>query len=147
MRTALIVLIAVFASSCAFGSLPGQSGHLQEGVYAHTDPYTTEIVELRGGRFRYWFASDVITDSDPHYPLSGHYGLSNDTVILRNPQIYQPRFRFRIFHGVATLWNKMALDYWRKHPKDQQFRTLFKQAYTPEEIWRADFRRRLQWKD
>jgi hypothetical protein len=143
----LVSIIAILIAPFALASLPGESGALQEGVYAHVDPYNKEIVELRRGTFRYWFSSDAKSDADPHYPLSGRYVFSDGFLLLQHPQIYQPRFRFRIFKGVATLWNKTALQHWKDHPRDQQFRTLFKQAYTPEEIWRADFHRRLKWND
>jgi hypothetical protein len=148
VRIATLALsLAIVVSSSASAGLPGQSGALQEGVYARVDPYTREIVELRNGRFRYWFSSDAISDSDPHYPLSGRYSLSEDSVVLNHAQVDHPQFRFRMFNGVATLWNKTALDYWRDQPKKKQFCTLFKQAYTPEEIWRSDFHRRLKWND
>ena len=68
MRIATLAsFLAIAVSSSAFAGLPGESGALQEGVYAHTDPYTKEIVELRNGKFRYWFSSDVITDSRSHH--------------------------------------------------------------------------------
>src|SRR5205814_2008002 len=86
-------------------SSPGRSGALEEGLYGHVDPYNKEIVELRAGRFRYWFSSDAKSDSDPHYPLSGRYDFRDGVLSLQHQQIYQPKFRFRIFKGVATLWN------------------------------------------
>ena len=146
-KATLIPFLLALATVASFAGLPGKTGHLKEGVYAHTDPYSKEIVELKSGRFRYWFSSDMKTNADPSYPLSGRYDFRDGFVLLHHQQIYQPKFRFRIFKGVATLWNKMALDYWREHPTDQQFRTLFRQQYTAEEIWRSDFHRRLKWND
>ena len=144
---ALIFFTLLLATVPSCAGLPGQPSNLREGVYAHTDPYNTEIVELKNGRFRYWFSSDMKTNVDPSYPLSGRYEFRDGVVILHNQEIYQSTYRFRIFKGVTTLWNKTALDHWRDHPSDQQFRTLFMQNYTPEEIWRSDFRRRLKWND
>ena len=146
-HAALIVSTLLLATVSSFAGLPVQPSNLQEGVYAHTDPYNKEIVELKHGRFRYWFSSDMKTNVDPSYPLSGRYDFRDGVVVLHSQEIYQPKFRFRIFKGVATLWNKMALDHWKNHPNDQQFRTLFMQHYTPEEIWRSDFHRRLKWND
>jgi hypothetical protein len=147
VKNALIFSVLVLAAVPSFANLPGKPSNPQEGVYAHTDPYNKEIVELKNGRFRYWFSSDMKTNVDPIYPLSGRYEFHDGVLVLQHQQIYEPKFRFRIFKGVATLWNKIALDYWKSHPNDQQFRTLFKQQYTPEEIWRSDFHRRLKWND
>ena len=131
----------------AVASLPGEAGILQEGVYAHTDPYNKEIIELKNGRFRYWSSSDMKTNFDPSYPLTGRYEFSDGILLLKHAKIWKPRWRFRIFKGVPTLWSKTALEFWRSHPKEQQFRTLFKQRYRSEEIWRSDSHRRLQWED
>lgn len=139
MKIAALIFCGLVAALPSFAALPGKSAALEEGVYGHVDPYNKEIVELRGGRFRYWFSSDVKSNSDPHYPLSGRYDFNDGVLVLRHQQIYEPKFQFRIFKSLATLWNKTALDYWESHPNDQQFRTLFKQQYTPEEIWRPIF--------
>jgi hypothetical protein len=148
MRTAaLIPFLVALAIGESFAGLPGKPSKLKEGVYAHTDPYNKEIVELRNGHFRYWFSSDMKTNLDPTYPLSGPYDYKDGVLVLHHEQIYQSKFRFRAFKGVATLWNDIALSYWRTHPNDKQFRTLFEQQYTPEEIWRSDLHRRLKWND
>lgn len=107
MKIAALIFCGLVAALPSFAALPGKSAALEEGVYGHVDPYNKEIVELRGGRFRYWFSSDVKSNSDPHYPLSGRYDFNDGVLVLRHQQIYEPKFQFRIFEGVATLWTRL----------------------------------------
>src|SRR3954469_19213374 len=76
-RTSMnILMAAVFFSLADFVSgqeKPVPLGTVQDGVYFLDGMFQTTIVELKEGRFRYWFRSDVKFGKEPAYPLSGTY--------------------------------------------------------------------------
>jgi hypothetical protein len=53
---------------------------VEEGVYFFRNVFSTLILELAGGRYRYWFSTDV-SGPEPTYPRTGRYVV--DGVIVR----------------------------------------------------------------
>ncbi len=70
-----------------------------------------ETLELKDGRFRYLFASDVVIPNPPKYPIEGGYELKGDQLTLSSGQTYT----VRTVHGTRTLWRPAAVDYWNRH--------------------------------
>jgi hypothetical protein len=82
----------------------------QNGVYFTYTGYMTTVLELKDGRFRYWFESDLKGPEEPAYPISGSYSAQGNTIILEHPQVSQPQWTFRKVDGLATLWRPDAMD-------------------------------------
>jgi hypothetical protein len=70
-----------------------------------------ETLELKDGRFRYWFSSDSIIPNPPKYPIEGGYELKGDQLILSSGETYTSR----TLQGTQTLWRRAAVDYWDRH--------------------------------
>ena len=80
-----------------------------DGVYFTYTGDMTTVLELNGGRFRYWVESDVKEPDEPEYPLSGPFHTTADTVALLHEQCSQPTWTFRSIDGHLTLWRPDAL--------------------------------------
>jgi hypothetical protein len=60
---------------------PVPVGRVVEGTYAQRNGFQTTIVELKEGRYRYWFSSDMkIGGEVTAFPLSGPYTAANSEV-------------------------------------------------------------------
>src|SRR5882724_10165411 len=93
-------------------NLAGEIPHPIEGVYHLHNGYQSETLELRDGRFRYWFWTDC---SPPRgdLPLEGTYSvngsaltLNRNDILLGNQRIFQP------LKGMDALWRPDALERW-----------------------------------
>jgi len=73
--------------------------------------FQRETLELKDGRFRYWFASDVVVPNPQKYPTEGSYEVNRDQLALSSGQTYT----VRTLHGTPTLWRPAAVDYWNRH--------------------------------
>jgi hypothetical protein len=73
--------------------------------------FQRETLELKDGRFRYWFSSDVIISNPPKYPTEGGYEYKGDQLLLSSGKTYA----VRTLQGTRTLWCPTALDYWDHH--------------------------------
>ena len=80
-----------------------------DGVYFTYTGDMTTVLELNGGRFRYWFESDVKEPDEPEYPLSGPIRITADTIALLHEQCSQPIWTFRTMDGHLTLWRPDAV--------------------------------------
>jgi hypothetical protein len=61
---------------------------LFDGTYAtpaEVAPFFGEVLELHHGQFSYWAFSDVVSRSEPAYPLRGHFRIDGDRVVLEVP--------------------------------------------------------------
>ena len=66
---------------CSPGSKCGENGAAPEGVYTmcrDVAGFSGETIELKGGKFRYWFYSDAGSPGGP-YPLTGTYRIAGNT--------------------------------------------------------------------
>ena len=143
------ILAAVFFSLVSFVSgqeKPVALGAVQDGVYFLDGMFQTTILELKEGRFRYWFRSDVKFGKEPTYPLSGTYTNNGGSIsferkatTITNPftktekDFFQTeRWEFMRYHGQVTLWTSNSLVSWKeKHPHP----VLFPTSRKPEDIW------------
>jgi hypothetical protein len=100
---------------------------LAEGVYKTCEEvsgFSGEILELKEGRFRYWFYTDVITGREPAYPLSGTYRIKGNTLVLKHPDVPDNERLIDILNGVHILWRDDGLAYWRKERQIQPYAVL-----------------------
>lgn len=136
LSTARFIFFILCSSVLTTSVSWAETAKLEDGVYAHFDPNNTEIIELRGDRFRYWFSSDVKAKGDPEYPLSGKFIFDRGGVTLRNSKIFESRWRYRSFEGKPALWSGSALDKWLRERTIERQGILCKQKLTATEIWR-----------
>lgn len=81
------------------------------GVFV-TYGYHSTVLELKDGKFRYWFSSDVkIAGDETKYPLEGSYTTDGDTITLKHEKIHPPQVEWtaRKVDGVLTFWRSDAL--------------------------------------
>jgi hypothetical protein len=111
-------------------------GQVIEGTYYFKNGFSTKIVELQQGTFRYWFSSDVVRPGrQVAYPLSGRYYAEGGKIILLHPYIFQKELTFRTLNETPSLWRPSAIDYWRREKKLARFGVLFPAKDDPEAIW------------
>ena len=84
----------------------------QDGVFFGYTGYMTYVIELREGRFRYWFESDAKMPEEPEYPLEGKYTVKDDTVTLHHEKLIplSSIWKCRSVNGIPTLWRSDALE-------------------------------------
>src|SRR5262245_19528277 len=102
---------------------------LPEGVYVmckEVSGYSGETIELKDGRFRYWFYSDVVSGREPKYPLNGTYRVSGNTLILENDKISAPKRTIAVVNGVDVLWRKDGLELWEKDKRVHPYAVLIR---------------------
>ena len=145
LLAALFFLLAGFVSG---QETPVPLGTVQDGVYFLDGWPQTTILELKGGRFRYWFRSDMKFGKEPTYPLSGVYSNSGGIIffdrnlgtsgIIVNGKLFEKnvfeteRWEFMRYRGQVTLWTSNSLASWKeRHPHPVLFPTNRK----PEDIW------------
>jgi len=98
---------------------------LSEGVYQlcnEVSGFSGETLELKGGRFRYWFYTDVVTSGGPTYPVSGSYYVWGDTLVLAHPSI--DNRTIAVLNGVNVLWREDGLSLWKKERRVQPYAVL-----------------------
>jgi hypothetical protein len=100
-----------------------------EGVYctgSEIGGFSGTVLELRDGRFRYWFYSDVVGPNEPHLPVIGDYSMEGEKVVLRdnrvNPTIWNPD----TVNGIRVLWRDDGLKVWRDQRKIYDYSVLIK---------------------
>jgi hypothetical protein len=135
MKILLIAIALGFASIglCEDGPVPLTP--VKEGLYFLQNMYSSTILELKGGNFRYWFSSDLRSWHEPAYPLSGQYTTNGSTITLQHKAIFQTNWTFMTYRGKPTLWRPSALTYWESKKKVDGYGVLFPSADKPEEIW------------
>jgi len=122
MRPYLLITVAMLFT----GQAPAK---LTEGVYSMCEEvagYSGEVVELKDGKFRYWFYSDVVTDHEPQYPLSGNYRISGDTLMLVHDQIPREERTIAVVNGVDVLWRDDGLKLWEKERRIHPYAILIR---------------------
>lgn len=145
-----LVFIAVMVELVAIAQTePTPLRSVQEGTYFLDGMFQTTILELQGGRFRYWFRSDLRFGKEPSYPLTGTYTTNGGTISFElqlstrtNPfdktekaVFVTERWEFMNYKGQTTLWGTNALGAWKENPTHQPHPVLFPTTRRPEEIW------------
>lgn len=114
----------------------------EEGVYFFSNGYSTVILELRDGRYRYWFWSDVLSNEAPKHPLTGRYTSTGSTVRLEHTQRHmQDSWTFRKLNEETTLWRPAAITSWRDKRAFDYFGILYPTNLKPEDIWQKGVRK------
>jgi hypothetical protein len=124
MKTSLIALATAFLC-CQ------EEPKLREGVYAMCEEvtgYSGETIELKDGKFRYWFYSDVVAGDEPHYPLSGSYSVKGNTLTLDLDKIHSKERTIAVVNGVNVLWRKDGLALWEKEKRLHPYAVLILMA-------------------
>ncbi len=109
MRRAAAILALLFG--CGSDLRP------PDGVYTmcrEVAGFSGETLELKDGRFRYWFYSDVVTGNEPAFPLTGTYRIRGDTLTLSHSQVYEPTRTIARIGDTWVLWRDDALKLWDK---------------------------------
>jgi hypothetical protein len=89
----------------------------RDGVFFSYTGYMTTVLELKDGRFRYWFESDVKRPTESQYPLTGEYSVTGSTITLKHTEVSQPQWMFRTVNGLPTLWRPDAIESFSKDGK------------------------------
>src|SRR4051794_8631661 len=98
-----------FISIGAARNAPVPFNSIKEGTYFLQNMYSTTILDLKDGRFRYWFRSDMRSPREPAYPLSGSYTTNGGNITLLHASIHETNWTFMTFEGNITLWRPSAL--------------------------------------
>lgn len=117
MKTLLAFVLAI-ASGITFAaeSPKVEVGVPKDGVFL-TRGWHSIVLELKGGKFRYWFVSDAkIKGLERKYPLEGSYKTEGDKITLEHPTMIdlESNWTVRTVDGVTTLWRQDALEIWKK---------------------------------
>lgn len=108
----LCIIAACIGSGCAATQKPTASSVVWPDSEVFVLPpeagFQLERLELKDGRFRYWFSSDVIHPNPPKYPIEGAYEFKGDQLVLSSGKTYT----VRTLQGTRTLWRPVAVDYW-----------------------------------
>lgn len=117
-----LLIVGAFLTLQADAKLP-------DGVYtmcAEVAGYSSETIELKNGKFRYWFRSDVNAENEPDYPLAGTYRMSGNTLILENDKSHSPKRTIAVVNGVDVLWRKDGLELWEKDRRVHPYAVLIR---------------------
>ncbi len=108
----------------------------QEGVFILGNGYSSTVIELYNGKFRYWFSSDLKTGEEPSYPLNGEYTINGNTVYLSHDQIskYQNKWTFRKMNSTVTLWRDVAIEYYENKKGIDPYGILRLTSKTAEQV-------------
>ena len=108
-----------------------------EGVFIMATGYSTIVIELKKGNFRYWFSTDVVVTGveQPKYPLKGKYKIKGNTVILEHKQITQKEWTFRKINTTVTLWRPIAVKFYKEEQKLDSYGILRFTNRTAEKAW------------
>jgi hypothetical protein len=124
---ATLILGAVCACACAPD--PQKPSPLREGTYQLCEEvtgYSGEKLELKDGRFKYWFYSDVRTGEEPTYPLSGTYTIEGTTLKLNHAKIWNSERTFDKINGVDVIWREDGLAHWKTSKRIHPYAVLIR---------------------
>ena len=143
---------------------PTPMDHVEEGIYTlHDDDsksdeqrrqihyWQTTILELKDGRFRYWFRSDAKMPGEPAYPQIGKYEAKDGVVTIKVKSgswpallpeappidVYRTlEWKFMTYQGRVILWPLSLLG----PPQEGKppHNVLFWTKRKPEEIWKQE---------
>jgi hypothetical protein len=111
MKITLLSIVASAMLSSAFAAAPPKitDAKPQNGVFVTNTGYMTTVLELKDGKFRYWFQSDSKSRNEPKYPLAGDYSVINNRITLKHDRVSQKHWTFLNVDGFVTLWRPDAL--------------------------------------
>ncbi len=111
MRFFLLATIVYFvvSTTSAATSLKISDAEPEDGVFVTNTGYMMTVLELKDGRFRYWFKSDAGFRDQPKFPLAGTYSAKGNQITLTHDQVFQKHWTFRKVDGFLTLWRPDAI--------------------------------------
>ncbi len=121
----MVLLLLSLFSGCHLQARPAAV----DGVYTlceEVQGYSGETLELKDGKFRYWFYSDVATGDEPKYPLTGTYTVNGSSVKLDHPQIRRDERVLATVNGVRVLWRADGLKAWEKDQRLHPYAILIR---------------------
>jgi hypothetical protein len=122
----LLLLAFVFLAGIVIFLFLRTPAPLSEGVYQlcnEVSGFSGETLELKGGKFRYWFYSDVVSGSTK-YPLSGSYSVWGNTLVLLKPELLLETRTIAELNGVNVLWRGDGLKLWKNEKRIQPYAVL-----------------------
>lgn len=126
IRYELITAIAFLVLGCTQPPPKITNERLAEGVYATPDEisgFSGTTLELKNGKFRYWFYSDVRTSDEPKYPITGKYEFQDGKLILNN-KLNQKVWFVDVVNNIPVLWRNDALKIWKQERKIYDYGVL-----------------------
>ena len=118
-RPLAAVLLAVLAGC-------GENVAVPEGVYTmcrEVAGFSGETIELKGGKFRYWFYSDAGGGPSSR---SGAYSISGNQVKFDDASLAKEPRTFAIVNGVAVLWRDDGLKLWESEQRIHPYAVLIR---------------------
>ena len=110
---------------------------VEEGVYYFNAGLSKLVLELRNGRFRYWFFTDAAGGSNSTYPVTGKYSARGATIqLLCAPGDLEDVWTFRKIDSATTLWRPNAVRCWHEKKGFDCYGVLYATERKPEDIWR-----------
>jgi len=120
------VIVAILSAACC-GPKPQQAAALREGTYQlcnEVSGYSRERLELKDGRFKYWFESDSKSGKEPTYPLSGTYTIDGNKLNLKHAKIHYCDRMIDKVNGIDVLWRDDGLALWKKDKRIHPYAVL-----------------------
>lgn len=116
-----------------------ESTPVQDGVYALGGAYQQTLLELKEGRFRYWFWGDVELKPARKYPLVGDYSTVGQVVTLKHNLVptFHSQWVFQKLDGEVTLWSQGAIDSYQADRTLETYGILKPTPLSAEEAWQT----------
>ena len=130
-----VSLLFHFAAGAADDLPVPQPAKPQNGVFMLAMGYSSTVLELKDGRFRYWFETDVVSGKEPQYPLAGEYVVTGDTITLKHDQIHDAIWTFRTVKDTLTLWRAAAVSYYNDKKRFDPYGILRLTDEPAEKAW------------
>jgi len=110
---------------------------VEEGVYFFDAGLSKLVLELRNGRFRYWFSSDARDAFEPAYPVTGKYLARGATIQLLHPTdtYLEDTWTFRKIDETTTLWRPLSIKAWHEQRGFDFYGVLYPTDRKAEEVW------------
>ena len=138
LRSCLLLFVAVATTTCA-ATAAEEVPRAVDGVYHFHNGYQSETLELRGGRFRYWFSTDYGA-SNGKRALEGTYAIAGATLTLLGPELHLGNKRiFHSFRGIDALWRPYALERWLRKEGLNTYGIMFRLPHPPKKLYDGYF--------
>ena len=75
--------------------------------------FSGTVLELKNGKFRYWFYSDVGQPEETKFPLTGDFKIQGKNLSLSNPKVNQIAWEIATINNRLVLLRDDAADAWK----------------------------------
>jgi hypothetical protein len=99
-----------------------------DGVYKMCDEvsgYSGETLELKGGKFRYWFYSDA-GGGEETYPMVGKYVREGNKLRIQDERVFSGERVLSVVNGQVVIWRRDGLKLWREETKIKPYAVLIR---------------------